>query len=131
MKDESIEDKSYFDVKCEEYYFDRNYLHYLHPIALRIVLILCSSKITKKKACEEINKIKPFREYTVYRLDNTIREIRIKLIQLKFHAETFTINDRIIPASYSQLKRIVEDYEEKQNNDAVDIALAENHKPEY
>lgn len=106
--------QSYFDVKCDEHGFYRDYLQYLHPRNLEIVLEVCSyPKRSKKKIIEDINK--KDRVFNSRKFDKKLIDIRHELISLNRYAELFGITDTIKPYTQDALMAIVEDWYNKQD----------------
>ena len=104
---------SYFDFKCEEYGFLREYLHYLNPLSLYTVILVCEPKIKKREIIEILNK-NSSRQFTISRLDRRLTEIRNKLYQLHHHAEIFQIVKNIKKYSLEDLQIIIQSYQDKE-----------------
>lgn len=101
---------SYFDVACEKHGFLRNYLQFLPPSKIEIILLICTPHMTKKKVCEELNKNPDkYRDYSSSRLDALLTTIKGKLYTMHAHASLFGITGTIKPVSVTQLERIVEE----------------------
>lgn len=110
------EDLTFFDFKCEKHGFLRNYLQFLHPKHLEIVLIFCTEQMTQKNICEKLNKTtNPYREYTIHRLESKLREIRINLYKMDHYAGLFNIQNTIKEVPLSKLKKIVKEFEANEN----------------
>lgn len=104
---------SFFDVACEKHGFLRNYIHYLPPSRIEMILLVCEPYMNKKLVCERLNeKPNKYRDYTPSRLDAALNIIRGKLFVMQAHAKLFGIADTIKAFSTSQLKRLVEEQEE-------------------
>lgn len=105
-----MDDISYFDHQCIENYFNRKYLHYLHPRSLEIVLLCCRPKMSKRRILEEIKRTNPDYDFKIHWLETRIRQIRCNLRDLEKYADIFNVTNKITPMPLSDLNNIVYEY---------------------
>lgn len=104
-------DLSYFDYYCERYGFMRNFIHYLAPSEIEIIILMSTPNLSKKDACSILNDSEErYMEYTVPRLTKKLRIIKFKLIELKIYANAFGIEKTIKPMSLVNLNEIILNY---------------------